>query len=146
VFGAVGTARDSRPRSAARGSWHGWCNVAGVENSELVSNSALERAVVRSEAFLRSAPKPAILGAVVGVLALAFMVRRANKRRRQRSGERGETVLGVVVKSAVSAAIATIPKVYFVRLAKSALHHEPDRNIEDWRLRPTMPETSHSAS
>ena len=120
-----------------------------MENNESATNSAIERAVVRSEAFLRSAPKPAIFGAVAGVLVLAFMVRRANKRRRQQSGERGDTVIGVVVKSAVTAAIATIPKVYFLRLAKSALHHEPARGMEapsteEWRLRPTIPEPHHS--
>jgi hypothetical protein len=115
-----------------------------VENSQQNGDSALERAVVRSEAFLRGAPKPAILGAVVGVLGLAIVLRRANKRRRQQSGERGDTVLGVIVKSAVTAAIATIPKVYFVRLAKSALHAEPapPRVVEDWRSRRTIPEPS----
>jgi len=85
----------------------------------------LERAVVRSEAALRNAPKPVIYGAVAGVALLALWVRRANKRRRKLNGERGPTVLGVVVKSALTAAIGTIPKVYFLRLAKAALHHPP---------------------
>lgn len=96
---------------------------------------------MRSEAFLRSAPKPAIFGAVLGVLALAFVVRRANKRRRRLNGERGDSVLGVVVKSALSAAIATIPKTYFLRLAKSALHHDPAlTEAENSRLQPTIAE------
>ena len=75
---------------------------------------------------MRSAPKPVIFGALAGALALAFVIRRQNKRRRRENGEHGDTLLGVVVKSAVTAAIATIPKIYFVRLAKSALHHEAE--------------------
>jgi hypothetical protein len=125
-----------------------------MKTNEQATDSALERAVVRSEAFLRSAPKPAILGAAAGLLVLAFVVRRANRRRRRLNGERGDTVLGVMVKSAVTAAIATIPKAYFIRLAKSALHHDsaPDSaitgsatpgNAEDWRMRPTIPEPHH---
>jgi hypothetical protein len=119
-----------------------------MEMSEQTGGGALERAVVRSEAFLRSAPKPVIYGAAAGVLALVFAVRRANKRRRRLNGQRGDTVLGVVVKSALTAAIATIPKVYFLRLAKSALHHESAAGkaesaagkAADSRLRPTIPE------
>ena len=112
-----------------------------MEISEQATGGALERAVVRSEAFLRSAPKPVIFGAVASALVLAFMVRRANKRRRRENGERGDTVLGVVVKSALTAAVATIPKVYFLRLAKSALHHDSAQpRVEDSRLRPTIPE------
>jgi len=108
-----------------------------------LGGGALERAVVRSEAFLRSAPKPVIYGAVAGVLALAFAVRRASKRRRRLNGQPRDTVLGVVAKSALTAAIATIPKVYFLRLAKSALPHASDAapaKVEDWRSRPTLPE------
>jgi hypothetical protein len=122
-----------------------------MQMNEQTSDNALERAVVRSEAFLRSAPKPAIFGAAAGLLVLAFVVRRANRRRRRLNGARGDTVLGVMVKSAVTAAIATIPKAYFVRIAKSALHHDsaPDSALtgsttpgsaEDWRMRPTIPE------
>ncbi|HKO53258.1 MAG TPA: hypothetical protein VJV79_36360 [Polyangiaceae bacterium] len=95
-----------------------------METNE-TTGGALEKVVVRSEAFLRRAPTPAILGAVAGLLALAFVVRRANQRRRRLSGERGDSVLGVMARSALSAAIATIPKTYLLRLARSALKHEP---------------------
>jgi hypothetical protein len=115
--------------------------ISAMEMSKLTGDSALERAVVRSEAFLRSAPKPVTFGVLASALALAFVVRRANKRRRRLNGERGDTVLGVIVKSSLSAAIATIPKVYFLRLAKSALHHDPAPGMAaDSRMRPTIPE------
>jgi hypothetical protein len=113
-----------------------------MEIEEQASGGRLERAVVRSEALLRSAPRPVIFGALGGVLALAFALRRANKRRRQRNGERGDSVLGVVVKSAFTAAIATVPKVYFLRLAKSALHHDDSASarVGAGRSRPTLSE------
>ena len=114
-----------------------------MEITQQAGGSALERAVVRCETFLRRAPRPVKFSAVAGTLVLAFVVRRAIKRRRRQNGERGDSVLGVMLKSALTAALATIPKVYFQRLAKSALHHDPAEGTEENARTPrTMPEPS----